>query len=240
MPVEPDLVDFTPGLLPRLEARDYVTMTAESADEVRQAPPLRYDVFCQEFLRHTNARQLGCNGFDSICDHLLVRKAGTGQVVGTCRLDSSGDADYYSRQEFEMSAILRLPGEKAVRMLARRRRRLREAGICRGFSSLGLFHAARCRGDFSLREQALPHPRSWLVRECEGTYERVKLVLCGAEQLAHGAFAAQAFRPASRGAGLKVGAMSREQVCSIGGSNPLPEERIKPKGRNNHVSSKCP
>ena len=110
MPSETDLVGFAPGLRLRLEARDHVIKTAESPDEVRRALRLRYDVFCAEVLRRTNPQQLDLDRFDSICDHLLVVETGTGRVVGTYRLNSSRDADYYSRQEFDIGAILRLEG----------------------------------------------------------------------------------------------------------------------------------
>jgi putative hemolysin len=112
MSSQTDLVGFTPGLRLRLEVRDHVIKTAESPDEVRQALRLRYEVFYGEVLRRTNPQQLDFDRFDSICDHLLVVETGTGRVVGTYRLNSSRDADYYARQEFDLGAILRLEGKK--------------------------------------------------------------------------------------------------------------------------------
>jgi putative hemolysin len=112
MSSQADLVGFAPGLRLILEARDHVIKTAESPEEVRQALRLRYDVFYGEVLRRTNPQQLDLDRFDSICDHLLVVETGTGRVVGTYRLNSSRDADYYARQEFDIGAILRLEGNK--------------------------------------------------------------------------------------------------------------------------------
>ena len=112
MSSQTDLVGFAPGLRLRLEARDYVIKTAESPEEVRQALRLRYDVFYGEVLRRTNPQQLDLDRFDSICDHMLVVEPGTGRVVGTYRLNSSRDDDYYARQEFDLDAILRLKGNK--------------------------------------------------------------------------------------------------------------------------------
>jgi putative hemolysin len=96
----------------RLEVGDYVIKTAESPEEVRQALRLRYDVFYGEYLQRTNPQQLDLDRFDSMCDHILVVETGTGGVVGTYRLNSSRDADYYARQEFTIDAILRLEGDK--------------------------------------------------------------------------------------------------------------------------------
>jgi putative hemolysin len=112
MSSQTDLVGFAPGLRLKLEVRDHVIKTAESPDEVRQALRLRYEVFYGEYLRRANPQQLDFDRFDSICDHLLVVETGTGHVVGTYRLNSSRDADYYSRQEFDIGAILRLEGNK--------------------------------------------------------------------------------------------------------------------------------
>jgi len=112
MLIETDLVSFTPSLQLRLEGGDFVIKTAQSPEEVRQALRLRYDVFYGEYLGRANDQQLDLDRFDLICDHLLVVETGTGRVVGTYRLNSSCDADYYARQEFDIGAILRLEGDK--------------------------------------------------------------------------------------------------------------------------------
>jgi putative hemolysin len=112
MPSEIDLVGFAPGLRLRLEASDHVIKAAESAEEVRQALRLRYEVFYGEVLRRANPQQLDFDRFDPICDHLLVVETGTDRVIGTYRLNSSRDADYYAAQEFDIDAILRLTGKK--------------------------------------------------------------------------------------------------------------------------------
>lgn len=106
------LSTFAPALRVRLEAGNYVIRTAESLDDVRQALRLRYDVFYREHLDRTNPERLDVDRFDGLCDHMLVAEAGTGQVVGTYRLNASATSDFYSRQEFDIGPILDLEGAK--------------------------------------------------------------------------------------------------------------------------------
>lgn len=107
-----DLSGFTPGLRMRLEVKDHVIKTADSAEEVRQALRLRYQVYYCEHLGRADSGELDFDRFDPICDHVLVAETGTDRIVGTYRLISSGDNDYYSCQEFDASSILRLEGRK--------------------------------------------------------------------------------------------------------------------------------
>ena len=71
------------GTAPRLEAR-----IARDGALVRQAQELRYRVFAQELgarLATADAR-IDADGFDPHCDHLVVRDAAAGLVVGTYRI----------------------------------------------------------------------------------------------------------------------------------------------------------
>lgn len=106
------LAGFTPSLRLRLDARNYVVKTAESPEEVEQALRLRYEVFCRGRLGRTNPHELDLDRFDPMCDHMLAVERDTGRVAGTYRLNRSCDGDYYSCQEFDISAILRLEGRK--------------------------------------------------------------------------------------------------------------------------------
>ncbi len=112
MSSQADLCGFTPGLRMRLEVGDHVIKTADSVEEVKQALRLRYEVYYGEYLGRTDPDTIDLDRFDPICDHVLVIEKSTGNVVGTYRLISSSDRDYYSCQEFDISSILCLEGKK--------------------------------------------------------------------------------------------------------------------------------
>lgn len=102
----------------RLEVR-----LAGSALDVDAAQALRYRVFCEEMgaIPSPEMRRLrrDFDPYDMVCDHLLVidraRSNGRPYVVGTYRLLRRPAAwavgGFYSEQEFDISALKRLPGE---------------------------------------------------------------------------------------------------------------------------------
>jgi putative hemolysin len=87
-----------------------VTLAREEAD-VRAAQRLRHDVFAGEMGALVRSAQPGLDvdPFDAYCDHLLVRDAGTGQVVGTYRLlppeRAAVAGRLYSESEFDLSRL---------------------------------------------------------------------------------------------------------------------------------------
>jgi putative hemolysin len=88
---------------------------AASAQEVREAQSLRYRVFGEEMgARLKGDAGLDRDAFDDYCQHLLVRDAQSGQVVGCTRLLSDTQAArlgrFYSEGEFELGSITRLKG----------------------------------------------------------------------------------------------------------------------------------
>lgn len=89
---------------------------AAGPEAVHEAQALRYRVFGEELgakLRQGHAG-LDVDDFDAYCNHLLVREAGTGAVVGCTRLLSGDDArrvgGFYSEREFDLGAVSALPG----------------------------------------------------------------------------------------------------------------------------------
>lgn len=106
-----------------IEAGNLVVRLATTDDEIDAAQALRYRVFYQEMhavpTAETIARQRDFDGFDAICDHLLVickDRLGTGDgVVGTYRLLRRSVADrhdgFYSAAEYDISPLLRIQGE---------------------------------------------------------------------------------------------------------------------------------
>src|SRR5213596_2530769 len=86
----------------------YLVRLARSADEVRAAQRLRFDVFnleLNEGLAESHFTGLDADAFDEVCDHLIVEKVSTGEIVGTYRLQTGQRAatniGYYSEREFD-------------------------------------------------------------------------------------------------------------------------------------------
>lgn len=89
---------------------------ADSADAVREAQSLRYQVFGEELGAKLKPGEYGLDidEFDAVCEHLLVRETKTNRVVGCTRLLSNEGARrlgrFYSENEFHLGAIPSLPG----------------------------------------------------------------------------------------------------------------------------------
>jgi putative hemolysin len=106
------------GALLGSTAADYALRRATSAQDVRAAQRLRYQVFnleLQEGLATSVASGLDADPFDAVCDHLLVEHAASGQVVGTYRMQTGTTAatalGYYCAQEFEFAVYSPLRGQ---------------------------------------------------------------------------------------------------------------------------------
>ena len=90
----------------------YATRLARSAEDVRAAQALRFEVFnleLNEGLEQSYATGLDADPFDAVCDHLIVEHIPTRQIVGTYRLQMGGTAaknlGYYCAQEFELDVF---------------------------------------------------------------------------------------------------------------------------------------
>ena len=86
----------------------YRLRLAATADDVRAAQALRFEVFnieLDEGLAEAWDSGLDADPFDAVCAHLLVDDAASGNVVGTYRLQSGARAaaglGYYSEREFD-------------------------------------------------------------------------------------------------------------------------------------------
>jgi putative hemolysin len=91
---------------------------ASRASEVREAQALRYRVFGEELGAKLASGDEGLDRdeLDAHCQHLLVREAKTGQVVGCTRILTDRAAArlgrFYSEGEFDLRPIRALPGRK--------------------------------------------------------------------------------------------------------------------------------
>ena len=90
----------------------YAARLARGPDEVRAVQALRYQVFnveLHEGLDQSHLTGLDEDEFDGVCDHLIVIHRGTGQIVGTYRLQTGHNAQaqlgYYCAQEFEVDVF---------------------------------------------------------------------------------------------------------------------------------------
>src|SRR5262245_3942973 len=88
----------------------YAARLAQSADEVRRAQQLRFEVFNLELgegLAESYATGLDVDPFDEFCDHLIVEELATSEIVGTYRLQTgqlaAANLGYYSEREFDFS-----------------------------------------------------------------------------------------------------------------------------------------
>ncbi len=96
--------------------RHYQVGLADSPELIRAAQRLRYKVFAEEMGARLNTSEPGLDIdlYDAYCQHLLVRDADTGEVVGTYRILSPEAAkrigNYYTEQEFDLTRLQHLRG----------------------------------------------------------------------------------------------------------------------------------
>lgn len=107
----------------KVVAGDFEVRLAESAAEVDAAQALRYRVFYDEMQARPSAevaaRRRDFDGFDPVCEHLLVldrrRGEGPGGIVGTYRLIRRPAAakvgGFYSAAEYDIAPMIHYPGE---------------------------------------------------------------------------------------------------------------------------------
>ena len=103
---------------PKARRTKYVARLAQSAEEVRRAQRLRFEVFnleLNEGLVESHFTGLDVDPFDEFCDHLVVEELATGTIVGTYRLQTgqlaAANLGYYSEREFDFTPYEPLRGE---------------------------------------------------------------------------------------------------------------------------------
>jgi putative hemolysin len=91
---------------------------AQSLRDLQECQRLRYLVFnCElgEGLESSESAGLDRDRFDFICDHLMVREAASGQLVGTYRMQTGyrakGNLGYYGEQIFDFGPFEAIRGE---------------------------------------------------------------------------------------------------------------------------------
>jgi putative hemolysin len=91
---------------------------AQNLRDLQECQRLRYLVFnCElgEGLESSESAGLDRDRFDFICDHLMVREATSGQLVGTYRMQTGyrakGNLGYYGEQIFDFGPFEAIRGE---------------------------------------------------------------------------------------------------------------------------------
>ncbi|MCB1722438.1 MAG: GNAT family N-acetyltransferase [Chromatiaceae bacterium] len=110
------------SVIPVIDARrPKFRLTAELAttlDDIRASQALRYRVFAEELGANVSGAALGIDEdqFDPYCQHLLVREGPGGRIVASTRLlldrQAAKAGGFYSSSEFELDALLALPGNR--------------------------------------------------------------------------------------------------------------------------------
>ena len=92
----------------------YTLSFANSSSDIAEAQRLRYKVFAEEMGANLVSAASGydIDEFDEHCEHLLVREADTGRVIGAYRLLPPENARklgrFYSESEFDLSRLTHL------------------------------------------------------------------------------------------------------------------------------------
>lgn len=93
-----------------LEATSYRIRTTRNKKDIQSAQRLRYAVFNVELgegLDTSDQSGLDADPFDAQCDHLIIEEQGSGEVIGTYRLQTGNMAaaglGYYSATEFDFT-----------------------------------------------------------------------------------------------------------------------------------------
>jgi putative hemolysin len=104
---------FKPKIVVFYENQHFIIKSVENAHELEQALNLRYEVFYREVLNKRARLQIDVDGFDFICDHLIIIDKKTENVIGTYRFISSTFSDrFYSETEFDIDNIKMAKGNK--------------------------------------------------------------------------------------------------------------------------------
>lgn len=96
-----------------INKKNYIIKTASNQDELEQVLTLRHQVFLEELLHKKRLIEVDFDKFDILCDHLMIINKSDDSLIGTYRLNCSKFSnEFYSATEFNITAILELPGDK--------------------------------------------------------------------------------------------------------------------------------
>lgn len=108
----------TISAIPAREKVRLVVELARSEHDIVASQRLRYDIFARESgaVLHNTIPGVDHDRFDPFCEHMLVRSEATGEIVASTRILTDEAAaragGFYSGSEFDISALLAMPGRK--------------------------------------------------------------------------------------------------------------------------------
>ncbi|HXH72944.1 MAG TPA: GNAT family N-acyltransferase [Mariprofundaceae bacterium] len=103
---------------PAREKPRLVVELARNEHDIVASQKLRYEIFARESgaLLHNTIPGVDHDRFDPFCQHMLVRDESTNDIVASTRILTDEAArkagGFYSGSEFDLSAVLALPGRK--------------------------------------------------------------------------------------------------------------------------------
>lgn len=97
-------------ILPEISNHKYTVSIAQTDEEIEEALSLRYRVFYEELERKfDSSKTIDEDKYDAQCHHLIVKENGTGEVVGTYRLQTYEQAiageGFYSESLFNLDDL---------------------------------------------------------------------------------------------------------------------------------------
>ena len=96
-----NMMAYEPRVQFEMELGNYILKTATTAQELKSAFKLRYDVFFEE-----SPTKLDIDTYDALCDHLVIIDKTLNTVVGTYRMNNSSNLqDFYSQSEFDLKSF---------------------------------------------------------------------------------------------------------------------------------------
>ena len=105
----PRFLTYSPTYEIDIETSKYKLQTAKSIKDLSEIFKLRHDIF----LKDDSTSGYDIDAFDSICDHIMIKEAKTGRIIGTYRLiGSTFSQEFYSQTEFELEGLLDTKEEK--------------------------------------------------------------------------------------------------------------------------------
>jgi putative hemolysin len=104
---------FRPKVQMEMRVGRFLVKTISNSDELLQAFALRFQVFQVEMMGSGLSYGLDTDRFDISADHLAIFDGKSGQMIATCRLNSSAFTEhFYSEQEFNCDSLLARPEPK--------------------------------------------------------------------------------------------------------------------------------
>jgi putative hemolysin len=110
--ISPRFLTYRPKIVFEIKTQNYTLSTAVHLSELVSLFRMRHHIFFNE-TGITDDLNLDLDEYDSICDHLIIRSNGNGEICGTYRMVSSlVSQKFYSQSEFNLGEFMAADGVK--------------------------------------------------------------------------------------------------------------------------------